>query len=108
MIFWAQNIVQEFNKMAKHLQGYQWPTEFQYSGEFTAKPLSPISDFIVDEDTIKVIQATYSTIPLSDLADNDAAIASFSGEDKIQHGRQLLQDYCKLDTLYNNDNENQA
>jgi hypothetical protein len=80
MILWAQNIVQEFNKMAKHLQGYQWPTEFQYSGEFTAKPLSPISDFIVDEDTIKVIQATYSTIPLSDLDDNGAVIASFFGK----------------------------
>ena len=105
MTLWAQNIVQEFNKMAKHLQGYQWPTAFQYSGEFTAEPLNPISDFIVDEDTIKVIQATYSTIPLSDLADNDAVIASFFGEDKIQHGRQLLQDYCKLDMLYNNEDQ---
>jgi hypothetical protein len=105
MTLWAQNIVQEFNKMAKHLQGYQWPTAFQYSGEFTAEPLNPISDFIVDEDTIKVIQATYSTIPLADLADNDAVIASFFGEDKIQHGRQLLQDYCKLDMLYNNEDQ---
>ena len=65
MILWAQNIVQEFNKMAKHLQGYQWPTAFQYSGEFT----------------------------------------SFFGEDKIQHGRQLLQDYCKLGMLYNNEDQ---
>ena len=103
---WAKNIVEEFNNMAKHLQGYQWPTEFEYSGEFTDNPLSPISDYIVDEDTIKVIQATYSTFPLSDLADNDAVIASFFREDKIQHGRQLLQDYCTLHMLYNNDNKN--
>ena len=31
----------------------------------------------------------------SDLADNDAVIASFFGEDKIQHGRQLL-DYIAV------------
>ena len=104
---WAQNTVQEFKKMAKHLKGFQWPPRFEYSGEFTAELLSPISDFIVDKDTIKVIQATYSTVRLCDLADNDALIASFFGEDKIQDGCQLLQDYCLLDTLYN-DNENQA
>ena len=79
------------NKIAKD---FPYPCTFDLAGDITpATGSQPLGNFITTKDVFKIMQLSYSTIPLQDLINDGLILGAYFGDNRIAAAKET---YIKL------------
>jgi hypothetical protein len=91
---WANRVKAWLNQVSK--QHFKHQATFVHAGDITPPSVTqPLGDFITTKDVFKIMQMSYSTIPLEELIKDDVILGAYFGDNRVEAVKKT---YNKLTT----------